>query len=167
MLSKQACQVLATFIYSSLFNFPLTAKEVELRLLDGEKLASVGFEKFASVRLEKSESNYNSTHKEINKTVEIKKTVQQLAKQGYLFKKNLKQGDYYFPTKFMPQQLPQQLSQQIEPFLLREEKEGWAQLLRADLPALIVLAKRVPWIKGVAITGSLALNSGWKDDDID
>lgn len=147
MLSKQACQVLATFIYSSLFNYPLTAKEAELRLFAAKQLSSIGLKK--TVNNQKSKQVQRKT-----KTI-----IQELVKSGDLIKKSLNQTNYYFPAKF--------ISGQIDPFVLRKQKEVWAKKLKKDLPILVTLMKKISWVRGVAVTGSLALDSGWKNDDID
>ena len=55
----------------------------------------------------------------------------------------------------------------IELASLRKKRESYARAKWRELEDFIVFAKRIPFIKGVAVTGSLAVNNTIKDDDID
>lgn len=50
---------------------------------------------------------------------------------------------------------------------LREEREQSSQTKRFELQPLLHLLTLIPWIEGVAITGSAAVNNAGEQDDID
>lgn len=50
---------------------------------------------------------------------------------------------------------------------LRKKRAAYAQKKWQEIEEFVAFARRVPFIKGVAVTGSLAVNNTMKDDDID
>ncbi len=49
----------------------------------------------------------------------------------------------------------------------RRQRTAFAKKKRAELSELIAFLQKIPWITGVLITGSVAMNNATEDDDVD
>jgi hypothetical protein len=64
-------------------------------------------------------------------------------------------GDYYF------------LPGNKEHVILREQRAEWSAQKQASVQQMVRLVRLIPWIRGIAVTGSLAMNNANDDSDID
>ncbi len=142
MFSKLEAQILTSLTYSSLFNYPLSKEELELRLVAADKLDQFWPRLNNLNWLDRK--NCNMTH-----------ALRYLVKKG----KVVKHKKQFFPHDFF--------LTEINPFELRVKKKHWSQQLRQELGPILSYAQKHSWIKAVAITGSAALNSAWQGDDVD
>lgn len=137
MFSNLELRVIATLAYSNQFEYPLTSREIYLRLIAGEVIAQEGWVGYADRQ---------------TTTQQVVESVLQ-----YLLRKNVvvSNGEYWV------------LSGLQGSFGVRVSRARQTQQKARAIDELIAVTQSIPWIQGVAITGSVAVQNATSADDID
>ena len=130
--------VLFTLTYSSLFKFSLTAEEIL------ERLPITDDFDFLLAKKKKNEAN-----KIIKNSKKIKRTLEKLIVLNLVKEKK----DLYFLKD--------------EDFKSRIKKEKFIKDKLKEAEEFVSLAKRIPFIKAIYLTGSAAVDNADKNDDLD
>ncbi|MBD3250522.1 MAG: hypothetical protein GF381_03075 [Candidatus Pacebacteria bacterium] len=138
MPSLLQTQIIATLAYSHLFQFPLTSAEISQRLI-GAELIKQKFPQFASVR--------NPTQSE-----DIVLALNKLVLAGKVKRLN----NHYF--------LAEGEAAWIK---ARQQKKLIFEQKLAQANQLVSFAQRLPWIKAVGLSGSVAVANADQNADID
>ena len=131
--------VLATVAYTHQFHYPLSAQEVKQRLLSSGALKTLGFK--------------SVTTASIYTTAKITQVLDRLVRR----KKLLKHGDWYSLNT------PEAASD----YKLRRQRARQHYKRRSQFANLVQVLSQVPWVWGVALTGSSAMANAPANADID
>ncbi len=142
MFSRSEKRILTSLVYSSLFNYPLTKEEIRLRLFRSERVGELW--------------RWSETVNEpVSQRFNLSRVLQDLVARQVV----VRDKGFYFPRQF--------IVGSINPFNLRLKKEQWSKALKQELPPLLEFAQNHSWLKAAVITGSTAVNSAWREDDVD
>lgn len=97
-----------------------------------------------------STSHVNTVSRPITET-EVLKTLRSLSIEGMLGERD---GYYFFPEHEVD-------------VVDRKKREALSQIKWQEVTSFVEQIRHIPWIQGVAVTGSLAVNSSSPGDDID
>jgi hypothetical protein len=122
--TKDLTRVVLTLSYSAIFNFPLTEKEVWLRLVGRGLSLSCVANLLNQLKLNKVVSSHQAYWTLIDRDMD------QLVKQ-------------------------------------RQKRRQQALEKLTEIKPLVRLLKHLPWVRGVAVTGSVAVKNARKHDDVD
>jgi len=145
-------QILATITYSSQFEFPLLEKEIFKRLVDTSVLKYLFEDEMRNVTDAKTSPSYDQFQLELWRLVEL----------GILFEHNsyfcfVEKKNETDAVKFLAKKWVQR----------RREMSASSYLIRTSSDKLIRAALKINWIEAIGITGSVAVRSAKKDDDLD
>lgn len=153
MLTLLDKRVLATLAYCDQFEYPLSAQEIKQRLISQEV--------WSWLVLKDNQQNVNSknnTQSEISsKTTfslrgnDIKVSLSRLVAANRVVVKKSKYA----------------LTGSKKHFVTRQTRAKATQAKQPVIQQFVALARRLPWIKAVVITGSVAVDNSTSKDDID
>lgn len=142
MVSKAEKAVVTVVAYSAQFDHPLTPEEVCQRLLTGRGLAVID-QGLARSRVVSGSFQH--------RVAGIRQTLDKLVRDEVC----VKQGQWYTLSGSERAFEKRALSQEVQ-----REKES-------TVTSFVALTKRVPWVLGVALTGSHAVGGARPEDDLD
>lgn len=137
MFSNLELRVIATLAYSNQFEFPLTSREIYVRLIAGEVIAQEGWVGYADRQV--------GTHQV------VENALQHLLRLGLI----VSNGEYWA------------LLGHQKSFGTRVSRARQTQQKAGAIDELIAATKSISWIQGIAITGSVAVQNATTTDDID
>lgn len=138
-------RLFVTLLYSWTFGFPLTTAEWVRRLYRSKKTAAV-----------------------LPNTTELYSEIVSLHQQKLLSK----DGPYFVPLMMRADTNATELSPSTtgSPRLsahARLQRHAIAQQKKAEIAPVVRFCRYIPWVAGVALTGSVAVNNAQKNDDVD
>lgn len=131
--------ILATVAYTHQFHYPLSAREVQQRLLSGGALKTLGFK--------------TATAQPSPSRAKITQVLERLVRR----KKLLKHGDWYSLAT----------SEAVRGVKLRKQRARLHRKRQSQFDQLTQVLSRVPWVWGVALTGSSAMANAPAGADVD
>lgn len=137
MFSNLELRVVATLAYSNQFDYPLTSRETYARLIAGEVIAHEGWVGYADRQAATQQV--------------VDSALQHLSRLNVV----VTNGEYWALTGLE------------HAFSARVSRMRQTQQKAAAIDELVSATQKIPWIQGVAITGSVAVQNATAADDID
>ncbi len=159
MSSVLTTQLLLTLGYSSQFNFPLTLSEIRQRLVSvglAKKLLSTDNQLDVDILLKQSANDEQLSAND-------EQLLQLLVEMGLVVVTE-DGGRKYYLLNLNNNNLQHACQQAV---VLRKKRQVFSARIKRDLKKLIELGCRLPWIKAMVVTGSVAANHADKKADLD
>lgn len=141
MICVTDLQIIGTLSYSYQFNDPLSLAEIRKRLIHKDYLP-------ATLTLETNDQP-------------LEKRIKYLEKSGLVIHRD---GYYFLPQDVQSKNQKKEVNKVIS---LKKQRFLSSVIIRRDIKKLLSLSIKIPWIKAIGITGSVAVDSASDNDDLD